>query len=920
LQYTLPDGRVLEKLAVGTTAALPPGERVLISYDPADPLDVLVHGRAGRVTDLLFMILAVALAAAGQPDAVPAPANGRAHTAELLDGLEVIPRKTMTYRGARFTELDAGAVLARCPQVVLVDELAHTNIPGSKNVKRWQDIEEILDAGITVITNLNIQHLESLNDVVRQITGVTQQETVPDEVVRRADQVELVDMAPEALRRRMAHGNIYPAENVDAALSNYFRVGNLTALRELALLWTAGKVDEQLERYRADHGIEGTWEARERVVVALSGGPEGDTLIRRAARIAARAKGADLLAVHVTRSDGLAGAGPAHLARQRTLVESLGGTYHQVVGEDIPHGLLEFARAVNATQLVLGVSRRARVAQLLSRGVGMTTTALSGPIDVHLVTHEHAQKGRRRAPSGSLTARRRLAGFAVAAAGLPLATAALAGLRGQLSLPSDILTVLLVVVAGAITGGFWPGITAAVAGFLLLNYYFTEPYHTFAISRPDDAVALAVFVAVAVAVSAVVGLAARRSRDTARAAADAELLFNLAGNILRGERALPELLGRLRETFGQESVTLLEHRPGTPITPDRQRDPGCWQLAAAVGGTPCAAPDEGDTDIPVGEDLALVLRGRPLPAASRRIAEAFAAQAVAALRQQRLAEEAERARPIAAADQMRAALLATLGHDLRTPLAAATAAVESLTDPAVSWTPGERAELAETARESLGQLSGLVDNLLDTTRLQAGVLGVHAQPVAAAAIISRVLDSLGDQGRRICVSLPAGMPALLADPALLERVLANLLGNAIRYSPPGQQVLLTASSYDDQAELRVADRGPGIPPADRDRAFQPFQRLSGHDTHPGQGLGLALARGLTEAMNGTLTADDTPGGGLTMILTLPAASPAMAQVRPTMESSAGLRTSRVARASCHRSLMTVTSSEVWPRGRKTRRA
>ena len=804
--------------------------------------------------------------------------HGRAHTTELLDGLETIPRKTMTYRGAQFTELDTDAVVGRHPQVVLVDELAHTNIPGSKNAKRWQDIEEILDAGITVITNLNIQHLESLNDVVRQITGVPQRETVPDEVVRRADQVELVDMAPEALRRRMAHGNIYSAEKVDAALSNYFRVGNLTALRELALLWVAGKVDEQLERYRADHGIAGTWEARERVVVALSGGPEGDTLIRRAARIAAGTKGADLLAVHVTRGDGLAAAAPRHLARQRVLTESLGGTYHQVIGDDVPEALLEFARGVNATQLVLGVSRRAKIAQMLSRGVGMTTTALSGPIDVHMVTHEHARRAGTAAAAGGLSLRRQLAGFAVAAAGLPLATAALAALRDHLSLPSDILIVLLVVVAAAIAGGFWPGITAAVAGFLLLNYYFTEPYHTFAVSHPDNVVALAVFVAVAAAVSAVVGLAARRSRDAARAGADAELLFNLAGNILRGEHALTALLERLRETFAQESVTLLEHRPGTAVTPARQRDPECWQVAAAVGGTPCTAPDEGGTDIPVGEDLALVLRGRPLPAGSRRIAEAFAVQAAAALRQQRLAAQAGQVRPITEADQLHTALLTTLSHDLRAPLAAAKAAADRLADPAVTWTPGESTELTAAVQESVGQLCGLVDNLLDMSRLQAGALGVHTEPVMAAGFICRVLDGLGDQGRRVRVTLPADLPPILADPALLERVLANLLGNAIRHSPPGHQVLLTASSYHDQVELRIADRGPGIPPADRDRAFQPFQRLSGPGTHPGAGLGLALARGLTEAMNGTLTPDDTPGGGLTMILTLPAARPAMAPV------------------------------------------
>src|SRR6266545_3421440 len=284
--------------------------------------------------------------------------HGRPRTEALLEGLEVVPRKTVEYRGATFTEMDSAAVIARNPAVALVDELAHTNIPGSGHEKRWQDIEEIINAGIDVISTVNIQHLESLNDVVGQITGVPQRETVPDEVVRRADQVELVDMTPEALRRRMAHGNVYPPDKVDAALANYFRVGNLTALRELALLWVADTVDDQLDRYRADHGIAGTWEARERVVVAVTGGEEGDTIIRRAARIADRSKGADLLAVHVTRSDGLTGASPANLARQRALVESLGGTYHQVVGDDIPRALLDFARGVNATQLVLGVSRR----------------------------------------------------------------------------------------------------------------------------------------------------------------------------------------------------------------------------------------------------------------------------------------------------------------------------------------------------------------------------------------------------------------------------------------------------------------------------------------------------------------------------------------------------------------------------------
>ena len=317
-----------------------------------------------------------------------AETHGRPHTQALLAGMEVIPRKRMTYRGATFEEMDLDAVLARHPQIALVDELAHTNVPGSRNEKRWQDVEELLDAGIDVISTVNVQHLESLNDVVEKVTGVPQRETIPDAVVRAADQVELVDMTPEALRRRMAHGNIYPAEKIDASLTNYFRTGNLTALRELALLWLADKVDEGLQAYRAAHGIQGTWEARERVVVALTGGPEGDTLIRRAARIAARSAGGDLLAVHVTRSDGLTGADPAALAGQRRLAESLGGTYHQVVGDDIPDALLTFARAENATQLVLGASRRSWLTAMVT-GPGIGSRTIRG-FRRHRRAHRHA--------------------------------------------------------------------------------------------------------------------------------------------------------------------------------------------------------------------------------------------------------------------------------------------------------------------------------------------------------------------------------------------------------------------------------------------------------------------------------------------------------------------------------------------------
>ena len=785
------------------------------------------HRRAERGTDVVVAFVET---------------HGRKHTEAMLGGLETVPRADVAYRGSAFTEMDLAAVLARKPELAVVDELAHTNVPGSRHPKRWQDVEELLQAGIDVLTTVNVQHLESLNDVVAQITGVEQRETVPDAVVRAAEQVELVDMTPEALRRRMAHGNIYQPEKIDAALGNYFRTGNLTALRELALLWLADKVEEQLDKYRADHRIDATWETRERVVVALTGGPEGDTLIRRAARIAARDKGADLMAVHVARNDGLAGADPAVLARQRVLVESLGGTYHQVVGADVPRALLDFARAVNATQIVLGASRRGKLAQIFSAGVGVTTTAMSGSIDVHLVTHERAAHGgRRRRLPAALSRRRRIAGFAAAGAGLPILTALL-NWGPALSLTNDILLFLVAVVGVALLGGLWPALLAAVAGSLLLNYFFTAPVGGFTIAEGDNLLALAIFVVVALAVSWVVDTAARKTRQASEAGADAQTLATVAGSVLRGERPLMALLERLRETFTLESVTLLDR--GTVV--------------ASVGEA-CTVPRDADVEVKVDDNLTMLLRGHPLEASDRRIVEAFAAQAAIALRHEALTAVAE-------ADKMRTALLAAVSHDLRTPLASAKAAVAGLRSDEVHFDEDDRRELLATADESLDRLIRLVTNLLDMSRLQAGALGVHAVDVGAEEIVPGALDDLGAAGRAVTVRIPDDLPPLHADPGLLRQVLVNLIANALRHSPPDRPPMVTASPY----ELRVVDYGPGIPEDRWDDVFLPFQRLGDHDNHTGVGLGLALARGLTEAMGGTLTPDHTPGGGLTMIVTLPA--------------------------------------------------
>jgi len=787
--------------------------------------------------------------------------HGRQHTKEMLTGLEVVPRRTIPYRGTTFTEMDVDAVLARRPRVALVDELAHTNVPGSRNAKRWQDIEELLAVGIDVITTVNIQHLESVNDVVEKITGVPQRETVPDSVVRAADQIELEDMTAEALRRRLAHGNVYAPEKVDAALSNYFRAGNLNALRELALLWTADRVDDALQQYREQHDITGTWEARERVVVALTGGPEGDTLIRRAARIAARSSGGDLLGLHVARSDGLAGASHEALAEQRLLIESLGGSYHQVLGDDVPSALLAFARAENATQLVLGDSRRSAVARVFGAGTATTTIRESGDIDVHIVTHGHTGRG----PSlphgrGSLGLRRRLRGYALAALLPLLLTLALVPVRDHLNLVSDMLLFLLMTVVVAMVGGLSPALIAAVGGSFLLNYFFTPPLHTLTIGERNNALALFVFILVALLVSSAVDVAARRTRQAARAAAESRTLANLAGSVLVGEGALDEMLERVRETFGLTSATLLE------------RTDGVWDPVASAGPA-CASPGEADTEVPAGEGLILALRGQLLEAEDQRLIGAFAAQAAVALDRIRLSEAAAAAAPLAAANKMRTALLAAVGHDLRTPLAAAKASVSSLLSKDVDLHADDRRELLVAADESLDRLAALVENLLDMSRLQAGALSIDVQPTAVDEVVARTLDDLGPDGKTVLIEAADDLPLVASDPGLLERVLANVVTNAVRYSPQDTPPHLTCSRLGDRVEIRVVDRGPGIPPDEWERVFLPFQRLGDTDNTTGVGLGLALARGLVEVMGGTLEPEETPGGGLTMVISLAAVPP-----------------------------------------------
>ncbi|MER7174365.1 sensor histidine kinase KdpD [Streptomyces mesophilus] len=793
--------------------------------------------------------------------------HDRPRTEVMLHGLEQIQRRELEHRGSTFTEMDVDAVLARHPQVVLVDELAHTNVPGSRHAKRWQDVEMLLGAGIDVISTVNIQHLESLGDVVESITGVRQRETVPDEVVRHADQIELVDMSPQALRRRMAHGNIYKPDKIDASLSNYFRIGNLTALRELALLWVADRVDEYLQEYRGEHNIKSTWQARERIVVGLTGGPEGRTLIRRGARLAEKGAGGEVLAVYIARSDGLTDASPKELALQRTLVEDLGGTFHHVIGDDVPASLLEFARGVNATQIVLGSSRRKAWQYVFGPGVGATVARESGPdLDVHIVTHDAVGKGRGLpvARGARLGRARIIAGWLAGAAGPALLTLVLNAIPGDLGLANDMLLFLSLTIAAALLGGLLPALASAAIGSLLLNYYFAEPLHRFTIADPRNIVAIAVFVGVAVAVASVVDLAARRTHQAARLRAESEILSFLAGSVLRGETTLDALLERVRETFNMESVALLE----------RQSDVDPWTRAGSVGsaaGTagPIERPEDADVDMPVGDHMALALTGRVLPAEDRRVLAAFAAQAAVVLDRQRLMTEAEQARTLAEGNRIRTALLAAVSHDLRTPLAGIKAAVTSLRSDDVEWSEEDQAELLAGIEEGADRLDHLVGNLLDMSRLQTGTVTPLIREIDLDEVVPMALGGVPEGAADL--DIPESLPMVSVDKGLLERAVANIVENAVKYSPGGKPVRVSASAIGDRVEIRVVDRGPGIPDDAKERVFEPFQRYGDAPRGAGVGLGLAVARGFTESMGGTLSAEDTPGGGLTMVLTLRAA-------------------------------------------------
>ncbi len=817
--------------------------------------------------------------------------HGRARTAAQVGDLEVVPHRVIVHRGRPFEEMDLDALLARRPEVALVDELAHTNVPGSRNAKRWQDVEELLTAGIDVISTVNIQHLESLNDVVEQITGIEQRETVPDAFVRAADQIELVDMTPEALRSRMNHGNIYARDKVDAALTNYFRVGNLSALRELALLWVADQVETSLQDYRRRHGIADPWETRERVAVAITGAPGADDLIRRASRIASRTK-AELIGIHVERTDGLAGSGRGNLDEHRRLLTDLGGSYREVVGTDIGEALVRTAVAERATQLVIGASRRSRWTEIVQGSVVNTIAQRAGgALDVHIIAtdpgpdapvHRPARPAWVRA--SRLSRRRQVTGLVAAIVGLPALTALLLPLDARLGFAAVGFCYLLAVLAIGALGGLWVAALAALLAFGLLNWFFADPIHTFTIHNERDAIALVAFLVVAAVVSTLVEQAARRSADAARARSEAETLATMAGLLLRDDDPLGDLVAVLASAFELDGVSVLRARPQPETSPDPSLgaapEPTAWIVDASAGHAAPRAPGEPALVLPLGHDVQLAIVGRQLTDDDRRVLDSFATQLAVALESRRLRAEAAQAAALARANDLRTTLLNAVSHDLRTPLTTIKTSASSLLDDDVAIPAVVQHELLQTIDEEADRLNAMVGNLLDLGRLEAQVVTVQQAAVDVGDIVRSALASTPYQRSGIDLDLPDDLPLAAADGALLERALANLISNARRYSPETSPVTVVAVAGETNVAIRIVDHGPGIAPEQRARAFEPFQRLDGPPEVEGVGLGLAVARGFIDAMEGTLAIEDTPGGGTTMVVTLGRAAPAAADAPP----------------------------------------
>jgi two-component system, OmpR family, sensor histidine kinase KdpD len=830
--------------------------------------------------------------------------HGRRETEALLQGLEAIPHQEVEYKGHRLTEMDIDAILKRRPQLVLVDELAHSNVPGSRHPKRYLDVEELIAAGIDVYTTLNIQHVESLNDVVARITRIRVRETVPDSILDQADDIEVVDLAPDDLIRRLREGKVYVPHQAERAIRHYFSPGNLTALREMALRRTAQRVDAQLLSHMQSHAITGPWPAGDRLLVCVSEASNTPALIRYTRRVTDRLH-APWTAIYVetARTQRLNDAERDRIAEYLRLAEQIGAMTITIPGRTIADEIVAYAETNNITQIVIGKSSRSRWFEMLHGSVVHDLVRRTGPISVHVISAESGEPG----PPSSVAARAPPRPFSLwpylggaLAVGLALGIGELIG--NLVGVQSIALVFLMAVLGAAIAWGLLPALFACLLSVLAYNFFFLPPLYTFTIADPENVVALFFFALVAVVVSNLTA-ATRRQIVSARTRAKTTAELYAFSRKLAGISTLDDLLWatayQVSSMLKLQTVLLLPDKERGGLTlasgypPEDRLDDAdmaaarwCWEHNHAAG--------RGADTLPGGRWLFLPLRtgsgpvgvigierdspGPLLTPDERRLLDALADQAAVAIERISLARGLAEARVLAETERLRGALLTSISHDLRTPLASILGAVSSLRSYADKYDPSERDELLATLQDEAERLNRFVTNLLDMTRLESGAIELKQDLMDIAEIVGAALERAGNvlARHRVEIEIDPNLPMVRLDSILFEQVLFNLFDNAAKYSPPGSSIDLRVRREDDVVVLEVIDEGPGIPLADLERVFDKFYRVQAQDRQrAGTGLGLAICRGFVEAQGGHIEArnrHDRSGAILTVRLPVPEAA------------------------------------------------
>ena len=822
--------------------------------------------------------------------------HGRKETEALLDGLEVLARKPLEARGRAYLEFDIDAALKRRPGLLLVDEYAHSNAPGSRHPKRWQDVEELLAAGIDIWTTLNVQHLESLVDVVWKITGVRQRETVPDSALSRAADIELVDITPDELRQRLEEGKVYLPDTARMAATNFFKPENLTALRELALRRMAQTVDDQLLHAMRRTGVEGPWAAGERILVLVGPGAMSQSLVRAGRRLSDMMMDAPWTVAYVERPSKPSpdSAGAARVSAAFKLAEQLGGTVVMLTGDDIVQTLLAYARRNNVTQIVVGRSRRSsRWRALFGQALVPALAEKAAGAALHIVTEESQPEESQPSHPAIRKGLRAWRGHLLSLLFVALAGAAAAGLD-RLSQGADLAMIFLVsVLASALVFGLWPAVTAATAAALVYNFFFLEPRLSFAIGHATDVLTFVVFFAVALTT----GWMAGRIRDqgmamSRRASAITALLAasrTLSASAKRDETA-QALAEQLAASTGGEAIVLLPEGgdvvavAGAPAlkplgTTDQAAARWAWQHGEPAGADTGTLPNANLTFRPLqglkarsgvaGFD-ARTLRGE----GDERFVSALLDQGAVALERAEFAADAADAEALRRSDKLRSALLNSVSHDLRTPLSTVLGAATTLLEYGKSLDKRVQVDLLSSIREEAERLNRYVGNLLDMTRLEGGGLDLRSDWVDVRDVLGSAADRVARRvgGRKVARDFPPQLTLIQADPALLEQALVNILENAVAYSPDESAIELAAYEDRNNVVISIEDEGRGIPTAELERVFEKFRRMEeSTDRGKGSGLGLAISKGFVEAMGGRIAAASPihEGRGTRVLISLP---------------------------------------------------